>query len=29
MHSKTPGHPEVGYTAGAWKPPPVRWAVVR
>jgi transketolase len=25
LHSKTPGHPEVGYTAGV-KPPPVRWA---
>ncbi|VTM54484.1 transketolase [Klebsiella pneumoniae] len=27
LHSKTPGHPEVGYTQ-AWKPPPVRWARV-
>ncbi len=27
LHSKTPGHPEVGYTA-AWKPPPVRWVRV-
>ncbi|UNA34275.1 hypothetical protein LOF13_08245 [Klebsiella pneumoniae subsp. pneumoniae] len=25
LHSKTPGHPEHGYTLG-WKPPPVRWA---
>ncbi len=27
LHSKTPGHPEVGYTAGV-KPPPVRWVRV-
>ena len=25
LHSKTPGHPEHGYTLG-WKPPPARWA---
>src|SRR5450756_90285 len=25
MHSKTPGHPEYGYTP-AWKPPAARWA---
>ena len=25
LHSKTPGHPEVGITP-AWKPPPARWA---
>lgn len=25
LHSKTPGHPEVGITR-AWKPPPARWA---
>ena len=27
LHSKTPGHPEVGYTAGV-EPPPVRWVRV-
>lgn len=27
LHSKTPGHPEVGYTL-VWKPPPVRWVRV-
>lgn len=25
LHSKTPGHPEHGYTPG-WRPPPARWA---
>lgn len=25
LHSKTPGHPEVGITR-AWRPPPARWA---
>jgi transketolase len=25
LHSKTPGHPEVGYTPAS-KPPPARWA---
>lgn len=25
LHSKTPGHPEHGYTL-EWKPPPARWA---
>ncbi len=27
LHSKTPGHPEVGYTL-AWKPLQVRWVRV-
>ena len=27
LHSKTPGHPEVGYTAGV-EPPPARWVRV-
>ena len=26
LHSKTPGHPEYGYTAGVSRPPPARWA---